>query len=208
MNTFPPAQVYRAFAVALALNRTLVLPRLRCYCYKNWFMTEQCKIPGDLKTAFPFNCTLEQYLRPKVLYRAFELAGSQFTFREWSFIHNPRSDDDFLNSKKIVKFYPSNGPLPTPLQSAVLHNSSNLALVQLPSKPTFEQLKELSVGLKDIRRLHFPVLENAFGGFHDVQLRQQYEAWLHSITTHWCCRLDREAAQRNQPLKQKLTMNF
>lgn len=43
-------QVYRAVAVALILKRTLVFPRLRCYCFKNWFMSEQCRIPGDKVT--------------------------------------------------------------------------------------------------------------------------------------------------------------
>lgn len=36
-------QLYRAMAVAALLNRTLVMPRLQCYCFKNWFMSEQCR---------------------------------------------------------------------------------------------------------------------------------------------------------------------
>lgn len=30
------AQLYHGFALALALNRTLVLPPLQCYCARHW----------------------------------------------------------------------------------------------------------------------------------------------------------------------------
>ncbi len=53
-------QMYRVMAVAAALNRTLVFPRMRCYCFKNWFMSEQCRIPGDRVTQFPMDCALDQ----------------------------------------------------------------------------------------------------------------------------------------------------
>ncbi|KAJ9511250.1 hypothetical protein QJQ45_017155 [Haematococcus lacustris] len=36
-------QMYRAMAIAVIMNRTLVLPKLQCFCYKNWFMMEQCR---------------------------------------------------------------------------------------------------------------------------------------------------------------------
>ena len=53
-------QMYRVMAIALLLNRTLVLPKLKCFCYKNWFMSEQCRIPGDKVTKFPMDCALDQ----------------------------------------------------------------------------------------------------------------------------------------------------
>lgn len=42
----PVPQVYRVMALAVLLNRTLVLPKMQCFCYKNWFMLEQCRCGG------------------------------------------------------------------------------------------------------------------------------------------------------------------
>ena len=89
-------QVYRVMAIALILNRTLIFPKMQCFCYKNWFMSEQCKIPGDKNTIFPIECHLDQWLRPKVLYNyGAKIVGSDgvpraFDFREHSALENPR----------------------------------------------------------------------------------------------------------------------
>ena len=37
-----------------------ILPKLHCFCYKNWFMMDQCRIPGDKITMFPLECPLDQ----------------------------------------------------------------------------------------------------------------------------------------------------
>ena len=29
-------QVYRVMAIAVMLNRTLIFPKMQCFCYKNW----------------------------------------------------------------------------------------------------------------------------------------------------------------------------
>jgi hypothetical protein len=60
-------------ALALALNRTFVLPRLQCHCYKNWFANDACRLPGDKQSILPFTCTLEQWLRPAVMYKGFNM---------------------------------------------------------------------------------------------------------------------------------------
>jgi hypothetical protein len=60
-------------ALALALNRTLILPRLKCHCYKNWFANVACRLPGERQSVLPFTCTLEQWLRPSVLYKGMKL---------------------------------------------------------------------------------------------------------------------------------------
>ena len=33
---------------------------MQCNCYKNWFMMDQCRIPGDKVTSFPIECHLDQ----------------------------------------------------------------------------------------------------------------------------------------------------
>ncbi|GFH17219.1 EF-hand domain-containing protein [Haematococcus lacustris] len=62
-------QMYRAMAIAVIMNRTLVLPKLQCFCYKNWAMSSQLPgvqaqgnagIPGDRATVYPMECQLDQ----------------------------------------------------------------------------------------------------------------------------------------------------
>eukprot|EP00955_Chlamydomonas_euryale_P004989 53076-Chlamydomonas_euryale.AAC.1 len=36
---------------------------MQCFCYKNWFMMEQCRIPGDTVTQFPIECHFDQVSR-------------------------------------------------------------------------------------------------------------------------------------------------
>ena len=36
-------EVYHAFALAWVLNRTLVMPRIKCWCIQNWFENPLCR---------------------------------------------------------------------------------------------------------------------------------------------------------------------
>jgi hypothetical protein len=40
-------QVHQALALALLTNRTLVLPRVQCFCYRGWFMNTLCRWAAD-----------------------------------------------------------------------------------------------------------------------------------------------------------------
>ncbi|GLC60104.1 hypothetical protein PLESTB_001574400 [Pleodorina starrii] len=62
-------QAYWALALAMALNRTLVLPQFQCYCAKNWFATTACRITSERDTVFPFPCPLSHVFRAKLLTR-------------------------------------------------------------------------------------------------------------------------------------------
>ena len=57
---FQLQQLYHALGVALALNRTLVMPKMLCFCARNWFETDHCRLPGDVWTQLPFVCTGDQ----------------------------------------------------------------------------------------------------------------------------------------------------
>jgi hypothetical protein len=52
--------LWHAFGVSLALNRTIVMPELKCYCVRNWFRTENCRLTGDYLTRLPFTCSIDQ----------------------------------------------------------------------------------------------------------------------------------------------------
>jgi hypothetical protein len=57
---FQLQQLYHALGLALALNRTLVMPRMRCFCVKGWFPNVKCRLPGDERSLLPFACTGDQ----------------------------------------------------------------------------------------------------------------------------------------------------
>eukprot|EP00798_Chlamydomonas_sp_ICE-L_P021186 gene21186-28086_t len=100
-------QVYRVMAIALLLNRTLVFPKLHCFCYKNWFMSEQCRIPGDRVTHFPMKCDMDQWLRPKIAYNygpniIGEDGPHEFFFREYTMLDNTRFPQELRNEVDVV----------------------------------------------------------------------------------------------------------
>ncbi|GIL80561.1 hypothetical protein Vretimale_16016 [Volvox reticuliferus] len=106
-------QAYWALALAMAINRTLVLPKFRCYCAKNWFATSACRINSERDTVFPFPCPLSHVFRAKLLLsgelkvadpRPHPHLGSSPSIqggptwrvadvREPSFLSNPRTDE-------------------------------------------------------------------------------------------------------------------
>ena len=57
----------RGVALARALNRTVVLPTLWCYCDKFWHRLDQCAIHGATKSQLlPFKCPLDHVIDPSL----------------------------------------------------------------------------------------------------------------------------------------------
>lgn len=57
---FQLQQLWHAMGLALALNRTLLMPRMLCFCVRGWFANDACRLPGDKVSMLPFNCTGDQ----------------------------------------------------------------------------------------------------------------------------------------------------
>ena len=47
-----------------------VLVQVQCFCAKNWYSTQSCRINGEPHTRFPFDCSLSHVLRARRLQRA------------------------------------------------------------------------------------------------------------------------------------------
>ena len=43
---------------------------MQCFCTKNWYSTQSCRINGEPHTRFPFDCSLSHVLRARRLQRA------------------------------------------------------------------------------------------------------------------------------------------
>ncbi|GIL87771.1 hypothetical protein Vretimale_13060 [Volvox reticuliferus] len=201
LKNMPPQlkQVYRAVAVALILKRTLIFPRLRCFCFKNWFMSEQCRIPGDKVTQFPLDCALDQIFRPKVLYNYPPLAtkdGPQnFTFREYSLLDNPRTPDSVKKGQVLV----------VPEGADAGNTTGFIRVVRI--KPNLMQ-NDLVKALEEVKdakvlRLRHPL--KLFGGFNDNILKASVDQLAFNVTANWCCR-DEPYIAKGMAKKVKMVM--
>ncbi|KAG1667986.1 hypothetical protein FOA52_000630 [Chlamydomonas sp. UWO 241] len=54
-------QLYYGFIAALTLDRVLVMPKFQCFCAKNWYMTQSCRINGERHSTFPYDCALREH---------------------------------------------------------------------------------------------------------------------------------------------------
>eukprot|EP00201_Polytomella_parva_P005429 CAMPEP_0175083446 /NCGR_PEP_ID=MMETSP0052_2-20121109/27390_1 /TAXON_ID=51329 ORGANISM="Polytomella parva, Strain SAG 63-3" /NCGR_SAMPLE_ID=MMETSP0052_2 /ASSEMBLY_ACC=CAM_ASM_000194 /LENGTH=727 /DNA_ID=CAMNT_0016354903 /DNA_START=486 /DNA_END=2672 /DNA_ORIENTATION=- len=68
-------QFYAAAAIAMSLDRVLVLPTFLCYCSKNWYMTVACRIHEANNALFPFKCPLSQLMRVQRILAGVQVSG-------------------------------------------------------------------------------------------------------------------------------------
>ncbi|KAG2425120.1 hypothetical protein HYH02_015064 [Chlamydomonas schloesseri] len=198
-------QAYYAFAIALITNRTLVLPRFQCYCSKNWYQTQSCRINHETATTFPFTCALSHVLRAKKLNTgqfamppgAGEYAGHKVLVREYSFLDNPKVPDDIKRS--FVEVVPSALPRPGGLRLDQLVLSTQPAprghgrRVTVAAPLSDWELRAVLANISaatpgGARVLHFPQPARTFSGFSKHATWDVFDELMQRHTTHWCCR--------------------
>jgi len=75
-----------AIGLAIALNRTLVLPRMLCYCDNIWKEMKHCRVGGAFGMTLPFDCPADHILNlPSWFSNDMPIA-----FREAGFLTDPR----------------------------------------------------------------------------------------------------------------------
>ena len=75
-----------ALGYAIALNRTLVLPRMLCYCDNIWKEMKHCRVGGAFGMTLPFDCPADHIIN---LPRWFQ-GDLPIAFREPGFLTDPR----------------------------------------------------------------------------------------------------------------------
>ncbi|KAG2485707.1 hypothetical protein HYH03_015592 [Edaphochlamys debaryana] len=193
-------QAYWAFAAALIANRTLVMPRFRCYCSKNWYQTQQCRINYEQATQFPFTCSLSQLLRTKRLEQGFWLPGNneynghKVFIREYSFLENAKVPDEI--KRGVVELVPSSNPRLPGLKP------EQLLLTTEPSPRGYGQRVTVAAPMSDwelrallampvlasARVLHLPAPYQILSGFSKFDTHHQYDVEIQKRVTYWCCR--------------------
>lgn len=83
--------------MAVTLNRTVILPKLMCYCDRYWGPVHECRVPGAVQTRLPFVCPLDHILEPFHFDDDRDKFGPPIRFREHSFLDNSNTPDDIKN---------------------------------------------------------------------------------------------------------------
>lgn len=78
-------------SVALLTNRTVVMPKLLCYCDRYWGPVERCRLPGATRMQLPFICPLDHIFEPFHFDDHPDRFGPAFAYREHSFFDNERT---------------------------------------------------------------------------------------------------------------------
>lgn len=90
-----------AFALAVALNRTLVLPEMTCFCDRYWWLTHACRMPGAESMPLPIACPLDH------LYMIGNWYEAKLDFREAGFLTNPKVPRALKSSRSRLRFGPA-----------------------------------------------------------------------------------------------------
>lgn len=212
-------QLYFGFALALALNRTLVLPKMLCFCAKNWYMTDHCRILGDHFTTLPFTCSLSQLLRTKKTVSGIKVHDKVINVREYSFLANPKVPLAIKISRIAVVTNPlatpgscapsilSNNPLDTPtVRAAVEASGAVLGTCHLPPAQTDTQIIEQLSQLSNYRVLHFMQPKQLVKGFANPDEQSEFDKQMSAHTTYWCCRSPADQQKMNLTDKIQLQM--
>eukprot|EP00892_Ulva_mutabilis_P009534 jgi/Ulvmu1/6953/UM033_0010.1 len=86
-------QMRDLFAMAVALNRTVILPKITCYCDRYWGPLDACRVPGASQTRLPFVCPLDHIFEPFHFDDKPEQFGPAIRFREHSFLDNKETPE-------------------------------------------------------------------------------------------------------------------
>jgi hypothetical protein len=201
-------QAYFGFIAALALGRVFVVPRFQCFCAKNWYMTQSCRINGETHATFPFNCALSHMMRVKRLLHGFHVdLGSRkgnVTIREHTFLDNPNVPDEVKKSRLVL--VPADqpraendvGPIsPLTLQKEEKLADGNSKLV-VPWPLDDEELVAILAPYRHYRIIHLSNATKILGrGFHDPKYGEKFNQEIRKMTTHWCCRSPKDQKDFN-----------
>eukprot|EP00201_Polytomella_parva_P023506 CAMPEP_0175042644 /NCGR_PEP_ID=MMETSP0052_2-20121109/2695_1 /TAXON_ID=51329 ORGANISM="Polytomella parva, Strain SAG 63-3" /NCGR_SAMPLE_ID=MMETSP0052_2 /ASSEMBLY_ACC=CAM_ASM_000194 /LENGTH=713 /DNA_ID=CAMNT_0016305513 /DNA_START=462 /DNA_END=2603 /DNA_ORIENTATION=- len=107
-------QFYAAAAIAISLDRVLILPKFLCYCSKNWYKTMACRINEPQNAEFPFVCPLSQIIRVQNIQNGFII--SNWSYPSPSF---PRGESEGEPDLSESKSSNSNGTTVSSMEDVI-----------------------------------------------------------------------------------------
>ncbi|EFJ47189.1 hypothetical protein VOLCADRAFT_92385 [Volvox carteri f. nagariensis] len=203
-------------ALAALLNRTVVLPKMKCFCIQNWFENPQCRLPGEPHTRFPLApaCPADYVFNMDAL-ASFNVSGRRVEFREFSFLDNERTHAEVKERPLVViasrkATAPSRDgdvlTIPSGLKSGPLLAALQ-PFLQAPAADVAGKTAAKKVTGAAPKRLHFRNPRLAFGGWSDPAVAQEFEAHVAGLPVRWCCRPDAVAKEHKVEVHHQLTMH-
>mmetsp|Transcript_52925 Transcript_52925/g.97681 ORF Transcript_52925/g.97681 Transcript_52925/m.97681 type:complete len:795 (+) Transcript_52925:89-2473(+) len=184
-------QIAYAAAIAQGLNRTLVLPEIRCTCEFFWapIHTRQCRFPEwsekvVVPTEMPYICPPDQIFNMEVLDQRFPHRQANFlTDGRWR--HRNASDAVKVMSKSSrsitgeVKIYKAKTP----------KTYAQAATVEIAHAQKMRELRETLEPFRDttVMVLGAGVAETVFGGFDNFADLENFRDAADGTTGQWCC---------------------
>lgn len=101
-NGWHLVQIRQLLSVALGTNRTLIMPKLLCYCDRYWGPLHRCRLPGARKLQLPFICPLDHIFEPFHFDDNPTSFGPPFAYREHSFLENERTPPEVKNGVTLM----------------------------------------------------------------------------------------------------------
>eukprot|EP00850_Spirogloea_muscicola_P000330 SM000001S04732 [mRNA] locus=s1:1888699:1891984:+ [translate_table: standard] len=163
-----------ALILAKLLNRTLILPKVTCFCDRWWdSLTAPCRAPGaDVEP--PFDCPIDYFLDPAV----WNSHPLWYSYRVHTFLDHPKVPAAIKDSRMEVEVViPKVSPgLSSHSMALLRHNATSI-----------EVLAALS-HLKSVRVLHITNVIDAFCRF-DTEVENARFDWsvLNYFSQDWCC---------------------
>ncbi|KAL1515316.1 hypothetical protein AB1Y20_001947 [Prymnesium parvum] len=168
-----------ALALALALNRTLVLPRVLCGCvYAQWpFVNEgnaNCQ-PMHMQGLHPrlYECLPSYWLNVP------ELLRSGLPVREAFFLRYPRARA--LTRASRLSLYPCEED-----EGKAFCTSRGQPLLR--ALPSESEARAALLPLHRVRLLHFASVRDAFGGFDAAAAAAAFASRVGRVLGAWCCK--------------------
>jgi hypothetical protein len=155
-------QFWQAAALAVALERILVLPKFRCFCDETWpYVMEQpsrvgCRFPGAWRQPLPFYCPQDSVLNILNLNDIPEKFGPVVQYRESTFLDNPRTPSEVKEDKVTVAF----DLLSEPSKFGLSSKKAVEAQVHLPADIGEEALRKRLAAYTETRVVHFKTIGN------------------------------------------------
>lgn len=175
-------QIRSALAVALLLNRTLVMPPLWCRLDRLWFPH-----PGVLQgsiTRQPFLCPLDHVFEVNVMLKdlPIEEFGPKINIREYSFLDNPALPKQVKESWLDVQLCPEGSQ-----DCNASGNLSRPGLLKFPKNSGEEKFLDVFSSYKNVKVIQFSSMKDAFSGFTDKTKEEKFRKRVKQYTGIWCC---------------------
>lgn len=188
-------QVKTAFQLAVALNRTIIMPKLLAWCDRYWGPLEFCQVPGAFKTRLPFVAPMDHMMEPANFggrEKDGEENGHIIRFREYSFLQNERSPKSLLEGRLVVRASPS-------VTKAELSKEGEQKVLTIPADLTDKQLRETLEPYASTQLLHFGSLAGAFGKFEEPKDKDMMTRRLSHVMGFHCCKKVKEGEDGGFP---------